>query len=72
MESGDYPQAEADLSKVLKMKPDSPEVHYVIAKLNQARGNILIYRQELCTGVEAESIPTADSPRVCKRPHRQQ
>jgi tetratricopeptide (TPR) repeat protein len=47
MGSGEYPQAEADLNKVLKLKPDSPEIHYVIAKLNQARGNMLIYRQEL-------------------------
>lgn len=47
MESGDYTQAETDLNKVLKLKPDSAEVHYVIARLNKSRGNTLIYREEL-------------------------
>lgn len=47
MGSGDYPEAEADLNKVLKLKADSPQIHYVVAKLNQARGNDLIYREEL-------------------------
>jgi tetratricopeptide (TPR) repeat protein len=45
--SGEYTQAEADLNHVLRLKPDSPEVHYIVAKLNRARGKTLIYRQEL-------------------------
>jgi tetratricopeptide (TPR) repeat protein len=47
LESREYSQSEADLSQVLKMKPDAPEVHYVLAKLYQAQGKSLLYRQEL-------------------------
>jgi tetratricopeptide (TPR) repeat protein len=50
--SGDYLLAEADLSQVLKMQPNSAEVHYVVAKLNQARGKTQTYRQELSKALE--------------------
>lgn len=42
-----FTEAEADLNKVLHLKPDSPDVHYVLAKLNQARGSSLRQREEL-------------------------
>lgn len=42
-----YDQAEIDLNEVLRELPNSPEVHFLLAKLHQARGNILNYRQEL-------------------------
>lgn len=42
-----YARAEADFSEVQHLQPNSPEIHYLQAKLNQARGNALIYRQEL-------------------------
>ena len=45
--SGKYAEAEADLNQVLRFKPDQPEIHYLLAKLNQARGTVLTYRQEL-------------------------
>jgi len=47
IESGKYGDAEADLNKVRQLLPTAPEVHYVLAKLNQKRGAILTYRQEL-------------------------
>jgi tetratricopeptide (TPR) repeat protein len=43
----DYAVAEADLNQVLQLKPEAPEVHYLLAKLNQAKGATLSYRQEL-------------------------
>ena len=42
-----YARAEADFSQVQHLLPSSPEIHYLQAKLNQARGNVLLYRQEL-------------------------
>jgi len=39
--------AEADLNNVVHMKADSPEVHYALAKLHQARGAAPRQRQEL-------------------------
>jgi tetratricopeptide (TPR) repeat protein len=39
--------AEADLNQVLRLRPDAPEAHYVVAKLHQSRGAALRYRQEL-------------------------
>jgi hypothetical protein len=31
----------------LKLRPDAPEAHYVLARLNLVRGKTLTYRQEL-------------------------
>jgi tetratricopeptide (TPR) repeat protein len=45
--SKEYALAEADLNQVVKLQPDGLEVHYLLAKLNQARGNLLVYRQQL-------------------------
>jgi len=42
-----YAKAEADLNEVEHRQPNSPQVHYLLAKLSQARGKMLIYRQEL-------------------------
>ena len=47
LERGQYDQAERDVQKVMKLKPAAPEAHYIFAKLNQARGLPLLYRQEL-------------------------
>jgi Tfp pilus assembly protein PilF len=44
---GKYGQAETDLNQVLHQKPNAAEVHYVLAKLQQARGSVLLQRQEL-------------------------
>ncbi len=45
--SKDYTTAEADLNQVVSLRPDQYEVHYLLAKLHQARGEVLTYRQEL-------------------------
>jgi tetratricopeptide (TPR) repeat protein len=44
---GQYEKAEVDLNQVLTLHPDSAALHYVLAKLNRARGASRIYRQEL-------------------------
>jgi Tfp pilus assembly protein PilF len=43
----DFTQAEADLNQVLSLRPDAAEVHYLLAKLHQAKGEMLTYRQDL-------------------------
>ena len=45
--SGKYDQADIDLNHVLNLRPDSPQVHYALAKLHQSRGEAGIYRKEL-------------------------
>jgi tetratricopeptide (TPR) repeat protein len=45
--AGKYVEAQTDLNQVLALKSTEPEVHYLLAKLNQARGEDLTYRQEL-------------------------
>jgi tetratricopeptide (TPR) repeat protein len=45
--AGKYGSAEADLNNVLTQKPNSPEAHYVMARLRQAQGRPLMQRQEL-------------------------
>lgn len=47
LSTGRYAQAQADLNQVLGYRPESAQVHYVLAKLNQARGGDAGYRQEL-------------------------
>jgi tetratricopeptide (TPR) repeat protein len=47
-----YDQAEADLNQVIRLQPNSAEVHYIFAKLHQARGSSLSYRQDLFKAVE--------------------
>lgn len=42
-----YADAERDLNQVLQLRPNSPEAHYVMARLQLARGMTLRYRQEL-------------------------
>lgn len=46
------PEAEIDLNRVLKMSPTSAEIHYLMAKLHQVRGNVLTYRQELFSALQ--------------------
>lgn len=43
----DFSQADADLNQAMHLRPTEPEVHYLMAKLNAARGATLAYRQEL-------------------------
>jgi tetratricopeptide (TPR) repeat protein len=52
--TGKYAQAEADLNMVLGLRPDSAQVHYVFAKLSQARGADLAYRQGLAETLRLE------------------
>ncbi len=47
VQAGKYGEAETDLNRVRSLRPTAPEVHYVLAKLNQARGSTLGYQQEL-------------------------
>ena len=44
---GKYSLAQADLDQVMSYKRDSATVHYIMAKLRQARGSEIGYRQEL-------------------------
>ena len=50
-----YRRAEVDLNQVLHIEPSSPEIHYVLAKLHQARGENLTYQQELSKALELNS-----------------
>lgn len=47
IEKRDYSSAEIDLNRVLKLRPNALEVHYMLARLNLLKGMPLIYRQEL-------------------------
>jgi tetratricopeptide (TPR) repeat protein len=49
-----FSQAQADLDQVLYYRPDSGAVHYIMAKLSQARGTDLTYRQELTTALRLQ------------------
>ena len=42
-----FTQAQQDLNEVLYYRPESAPVHYIMAKLNQARGADVTYRKEL-------------------------
>jgi tetratricopeptide (TPR) repeat protein len=46
-----YREAQADLDTVRGLRPDAAVVHWMIAKLNQARGADLAYRQELTEAI---------------------
>src|ERR1039457_6206136 len=50
--AGKYAQAEADINLVLHLKPEAAEVHFILAKLYQARGTILRYRQEISKALQ--------------------
>ena len=47
-----FNDAEDDFNRVLKAMPSAPEIHYLLAKLSQARGNLLTYRQELSSALQ--------------------
>lgn len=47
-----YDSAEADLNQVLRLQPNSADVYYVMAKLHQARGRDLTYRQDLAKSLQ--------------------
>jgi len=44
---GNYNESRADLHQVLHFRNDSPEAHYLLAKVEQAQGDARIPRQEL-------------------------
>jgi putative PEP-CTERM system TPR-repeat lipoprotein len=50
--AGKYAPAEGDLNEVLRFRPDWAEVHYFLAKLHQARGELRIYRDELSKALQ--------------------
>jgi tetratricopeptide (TPR) repeat protein len=50
--AGKLDQAENDLNQVMHLQPTSPEVHYILGKLYQARKEDLRYRQELTKALE--------------------
>src|ERR1017187_868763 len=54
--AGKYKDAEADLNVVVHMNADSPEVHYALAKLHQARGAAQSQRQELTEALRLNPI----------------
>jgi tetratricopeptide (TPR) repeat protein len=47
IEKDQYAPAEADLNRLLQLRPNGPDVHYLMGRLNLARGKLLTYRQEL-------------------------
>ena len=47
LDTGEIAAAEADLNQVIRLKPDSGEVHYLLARVHRARGATLRYKQEL-------------------------
>lgn len=49
-----YDKAEADLSQVLHLNPDSASAHYMFAKLHQARGEQRTFRQELLNALQLD------------------
>lgn len=50
--AGKPEQAEADLNRVVQLRPDSAEVRYILAKLHQARGSEGRYKQEMAKALE--------------------
>jgi tetratricopeptide (TPR) repeat protein len=62
IERGKFSDAETNLNLALKMNRTSPEVHYLFAKLNQARGSTLLYRQELAEALRLN--PSLEAVRV--------
>jgi tetratricopeptide (TPR) repeat protein len=53
---GKYDNAERDLNQVLHEKPNSANVHYILSKLNQARGSSLLQRQELTEALRLDPM----------------
>lgn len=47
IDAKNYTQAEADVAYVIHLSPNSAEAHYILAKVKQAHGSGLTYRQEL-------------------------
>lgn len=47
LQAGRYGDAEVDFNRVLQLRPNAAEAHYMKAKLHQARGDKRLYRQEL-------------------------
>jgi tetratricopeptide (TPR) repeat protein len=62
MDRGEYDKAETDLNNVLHEEPNSPDAHYRFAKLQQARGAVRTYRQELAEALRLN--PALESVRV--------
>jgi Tfp pilus assembly protein PilF len=54
LQDGKYGLAEADLNRVLYLRPNSAEVHYILSRLQQARGSFLLQRQELAEALRLD------------------
>lgn len=52
IEKRNFGEAEVDANKVMRLRPAAAEVHYVLAKLHQGRGAVLLYRQALAKALE--------------------
>lgn len=59
---GKLADAETDINQVRRIRSAAPEVHYVAAKLHEARGTTLTYRQELAETLRLN--PTLEPVRV--------
>jgi tetratricopeptide (TPR) repeat protein len=55
MASAKYDRAEVDLNRVRSLHPDSPQVHYIMAKLHQSRGETSIYRKEMLEALRLDA-----------------
>jgi tetratricopeptide (TPR) repeat protein len=51
LDDGKYPEADADLVRVLRFKPDAPEPHYLRATIYEKTGARMQQRQELIEAV---------------------
>jgi tetratricopeptide (TPR) repeat protein len=58
----DYARAENDLNYVLHLQPNSPEAHYRMAKLHQARSDFRSYRDQLSETLRLN--PALESVRI--------
>ena len=54
IDAGKYTEAQNDLNKVLHFEPYSAKAHYYLAKVHQAKGTSLSYRQELGEAVRLD------------------
>lgn len=52
LQAGKFDKAEVDFNQVMKLKPTAAEVHYLMAKLYDARSDKRLYRQELNAALE--------------------
>lgn len=54
IEAGKLSEAEADVNNVRRLRPNGAEVHFLLARLNKAKGSLLVYRQELAEALHLD------------------